>query len=684
MKIRTKLTALFLGVGLIPACTIGTVAWLATDDMFETISAGYESHAAGLAEKIDRNIFERYGDVQAFGLNAVIRDKAQWAKRGEASTIVQAMNAYVDTYDVYWLTMLVDTKGKVIAVNTRDDAGKPVETSFVYEQSFADEAWFKDAMAGTFYTRPGSPLTGTVVEPFLADAHVAKAYHNDGISMGFSAPVRDEAGAVVGVWRNVAKFSIVEEILQTAHASLAKEGMKAELTVVDERGAVMFELGPAADRRTVHSPAKERPNLADAGNPAAKALAAGESGHLARMDHDSNGETQTVGFSRCAGAMGFPGMPWGVIVRAPFDQAMAGPMGVRARVGVGLACALVGIALVGWLFTRMLMKPIGALMVRLKDIAQGEGDLTQRVDEARPDELGELGKHFNAFAAKVQDLMREVAGSANSVTAAATQIAASAEQMAAGLSRQEQQTGQVSAAVEEMSSTVTDVAKKSEEAAGAAADSRKQADEGGTVVSATVGEMRAISGEVTGSAKSVAELGTKSEQIGQIIEVINDIADQTNLLALNAAIEAARAGEHGRGFAVVADEVRKLAERTTKATEEVASSIREIQQGTSAAVAQIESGSARVGKGVQLANNAGEALARIVESSQRVGEMIASIAAASTEQSAAAGEIARSVEQINAVTKESAQGAHQAAQAATSLSQEAEKLLHLVGRFKVS
>jgi methyl-accepting chemotaxis protein len=199
----------------------------------------------------------------------------------------------------------------------------------------------------------------------------------------------------------------------------------------------------------------------------------------------------------------------------------------------------------------------------------------------------------------------------------------------------------------------------------------------------TVEEITKIADDVKRSAEAVTSLGKKGEQIGQIIEVINDIAEQTNLLALNAAIEAARAGEHGRGFAVVADEVRKLAERTTTATEEVARSIKEIQADTDGAVKRIESGSKRVAKGVELANNAGGALGKIVDASHSVASMVESIAAAAEEQSAASEQISRSIEQINAVTLESTQGAQQAAQAATQLSQQAELLQSMVGKFKL-
>ncbi len=341
-----------------------------------------------------------------------------------------------------------------------------------------------------------------------------------------------------------------------------------------------------------------------------------------------------------------------------------------------------GSALFILLLRVMFNRPVRGLIARVRDIAEGEGDLTLRVNADSKDELGELGRWFNIFIGKIHDIIAEVAGSAREVAAAATEIAASSEEMATSMNEQSSQVTQISSATEQMSASIVEVARKSNDAAKNASDSGKMAEEGGAIVTETIDGMQGISDAVTAGAASVTELGTRSEQIGKIIEVINDIADQTNLLALNAAIEAARAGEHGRGFAVVADEVRKLADRTTKATEEIAGSITAIQTGTGQAVSKMNIGSEQVAVGAKRATEAGESLSRIVASAREVEKMIQSIAAAAEEQSAASEQISRNIEGISAVSRQATEGANQAASAAAQLSSRAEQLQALVGRFK--
>lgn len=368
----------------------------------------------------------------------------------------------------------------------------------------------------------------------------------------------------------------------------------------------------------------------------------------------------------------------GTIAGETRSQAM-----VAAFVLVGYGVLIVVPATL-FLTRRAIVGPIREAAEVMRDIAEGEGDLTKRLEVKTQDEVGQLAMRFNAFAQKVNNLVNEVIAATHDVASAATEIAASSEEMARGIEHQREEILQVSAAVEEMSVSVQEVAGKSSDAAGNAEQSGAVAEDGQRVVVETVETMSEIRESVGRSAKIVDELGRRGEEIGEVIAVINDIADQTNLLALNAAIEAARAGEHGRGFAVVADEVRKLADRTTEATAQVGETIRAIQTETKHAVEGMRAGCERVEQGVTRARGAGESLDQIMGRTREVAAMITSIAAAAEQQSIAGQQISRGVTSISTTTTEAAAGASEAAQASQLLSEKAEQLRELVGQFKVA
>ncbi len=253
--------------------------------------------------------------------------------------------------------------------------------------------------------------------------------------------------------------------------------------------------------------------------------------------------------------------------------------------------------------------------------------------------------------------------------------------MSRGANDQSDQIQQVSAAVDQMSATILESSKNATEASEASQSASDSASSGGEVVNDTIGGMQRITEVVKKSADSISKLSSSADEIGKIISVIDDIADQTNLLALNAAIEAARAGEQGRGFAVVADEVRKLAERTGKATGEIASMIKGIQSETEEAVHSMEAAFQEVDKGRDLTDQAGTKLNDIVKMSMQVMDMIKQIATASEQQSSAADDISKKIESIAGVTAETAKGAEQSAHASQALHEQAEELQSIVEKF---
>lgn len=242
---------------------------------------------------------------------------------------------------------------------------------------------------------------------------------------------------------------------------------------------------------------------------------------------------------------------------------------------------------------------------------------------------------------------------------------------------------QSASAVEEMTMTAGEVARNSNEASRIAQETANTAKSGQEIMTQTVDGMQKISQAVVEAANIIMTLGRSSDQIGQIVRVIEDIADQTNLLALNAAIEAARAGEQGRGFAVVADEVRKLAERTTKATKEIGDMIRQIQQDTKSAVASMDQGTNQVEKGVELANTTGQALSNIQSMINSTAEMIHQIANAAEEQSNATRQIAGDLEAMTQMTRQTTSGIAKSASACHDLRSLAGDLQKTIETFKL-
>lgn len=330
------------------------------------------------------------------------------------------------------------------------------------------------------------------------------------------------------------------------------------------------------------------------------------------------------------------------------------------------------------LLARALIRDINAIRGSIDN-----ADLNTRFASGRTDEVGQMQNSFDRFVASIRETLLQVSESATAVASASAEISSSTEEMAAGAHEQTAQATEVASAVIQMATTIGANTKNAAAAAETAKRAKVAAEQGGTVVNETVTGMKNIAEVVRQSASTVQNLGASSNQIGEIIRVIDDIADQTNLLALNAAIEAARAGEQGRGFAVVADEVRRLAEKTATATKEISAMIERIQADTKGAVRSMEEATQEVDQGILLADRAGSSLREIVDISQHLTDMVTHIAGASEQQADGSQMISKSVEAITSVTQQTAAGTQEIARTAEDLNRLTEHLQQLVDQFQL-
>ncbi len=645
LKVTHKLLMLLLLFGLVPAIAVFLV-YKGSEETFKTaFRTPLQQLSKNIGDTIDRNLFERYGDVQAFGLNVAAHDPANWGNPSDKNPLITAMNGYMTGYGIYRLMLLLDVKGDVIAVNSVNPVGEPLDTKALYGKSFAQETWFKKALTGDFLDGTNG-LSGTAVEQPSRNDTISRLYGDDGYVIPFSAPVKDAGGETVAIWVNFADFGLVEEIFAVAYAELAADGKRSsELTLMDPEGRIIVDYDPVGQGWTEYQRNGDvigTFNLADKVEAARMAID-GETGSVDAL-HARKKVWQAAGYNHSDGAYDYPGLGWSVLVRVPVDEAYVAVNTVSTVMLTALGIAAFIIACVGYLLGKISVKPLREMTVAMNTLAEGETGIDVPARN-RSDEIGEMAgavqifkenaieriklqseseKEQEARAARqktvdtlvsgfrdqVQDVLQSVGSNtekmqeaSKSLSAAAIQTNSQASSVAEASEEASQNVQAVAAATEELSASINEIAQQitqTNEIALKASQNTSAADE------------------------KMSTLSDAAQKIGEVIKLIQDIAEQTNLLALNATIEAARAGESGKGFAVVASEVKELATQTANATEAISEQIVAIQSETETTVVAIRA---------------------IAETMQEVTVSTETIAAAVEEQSASTAEISNNVQQ---------------------------------------
>lgn len=644
-SLRTKLLVVFIALTALP---LGFVSLLAAqrshDALEEKTGAFLQTQAQEIGDKIDRNLFERYGDVQAFAFNPMAS--------GSGAEQTAAADFYTRAYGVYDLMVVTDAQGIITAANTVTFEGEPLDTSALIGRDVSGEAWWKDAMAA----EPATTIFGDPAPDPLVDAVMPGA----GLELAFSAPIRDAGGDPIGVWSNRASWErVVGQILDEARAQLVEKGVTTAQTLLTDRDGVVL-----AD------------SVADGlvgtdldGGGLALGTALGEAdasgGHIV-SDDLRDGTSFVTGYARTDGALGFPGYGFGVAVAEERGEAGAAAAALRRSLLGAAAIALAIAVACAVLVARSIVRPVRRTVDALTRIA--DGDLTARLTVESRDEVGQLAVALNSTAERVGAAIEGIARSADELASASEELTAVSSQLAAGAEQTSTRAVTVSEVAGRISESVTSIATGAEQMS---ASIQEIAHNTGRAA-----EQARDAVEVSRStAAAVAELGAASTEIEEVVQLITSIAEQTNLLALNATIEAARAGEAGEGFAVVAAEVKDLAQETARATEGITDRVTAIQRHTSAAVEAID----RIRGVIDQISEAQHTIASACEE-----QTATTVEMSRTTSDAASGssEIVASISEVTEAARAASVGAEEARNSAQNVARTAEHLRELVSHFQ--
>jgi methyl-accepting chemotaxis protein len=650
-SLQKKLILLFVLIATLPLLAASYFSFISSKNtLIEEIKHSNLQAATGVARELDIMIDARLKLLQTISKD---NDIASMNPARMVANVKAAAGQFAD----------------MSTVIVSDNTGKQVYRNIGTLGNISDRQYFQDIKNGQPYS--------------ISDVLFAKATGKSSIVI--SVPLRDSTGQWVGLVSGVMDLQYLSNAI-----AQHKIGETGYAFVVDKNGQILAH--PNAEYVTQQKVVTEL-------EPVQKAITA----NVGVAFYTWENAKKVAGYSFV------PLTRWGVIVQMSEAEALAGAQKIKIASLVTAGIAVVLACMVGIYIARVLTRPINEIVQGSQTIAAGNLTYTVTIDSQ--DEIGQLADSFNTMVTNLRNVVKRVVSNSQTVAASAEQLSASASessraveqiaetagQLAAGAQNQSREVATTARTVGELARSAQEVAEKAESAACLAQDVVTAARAGSTSVRKAVEQMQEIDSAVAHTSTIVKELGLQSKEIGNIVEVITGIAGQTNLLALNAAIEAARAGEQGRGFAVVADEVRKLAEQSQVAAQQIADIIGQIQVQTDTAVSAMENGTRKVAEGVYVAQEAGKSIEGILSKVSESVSMIESISAAAEEQAAATGEVVKSIDSIAAIAEQSNAGAQTAAAAteettasmeeiaasSQALAQAAAELEEMVQKFKV-
>ena len=634
LSLRAKLLGLMVGVSIV---SLGLFEF-ESHQAAKTARAGkaelIKAASSSLMDKIDRNLFERYGDVQAFALSEPARSLTRVRIEPFMNDM---MGAYAPIYD---LMVVTDLRGQVVAANSVDKSGKPVDTSFLIGHDFSSEAWFKSAVAGDI--KPGTAL----VEDLHVDTSVAKVVNGSGRVMNFTAPILDKTtGKVVGVWSNRMSWSDVVE-------AIVKEEIKKIDSSSEQISSIFSYLMNSSGQYLLH-PDGASMEMKDVAQNFEQLKALAKTDQIDEHDFQGSkfkGEVlESVATSK--GYSTYPGKGWYAVIDVNASDSMSASN--RNIVIIATLIQILGCVIGAWV--------VGSVSKKLGNIS-------------------------NALDVDAQ----KVGGAAKSLGVSASDLASATTEQAAALQ-------ETAASIEEMNAMVKKSADNASKSTSAAAQTLEVVTRGKESVermARSIEEINSSNGQIMTqteeSSRKIGDIVKVIMEIGEKTKVINDIVFQTKLLSFNASVEAARAGEHGKGFAVVAEEVGKLAEMSGNAAKDIssmlASSVTKVESIISESRTRIQSlvadGRIKVDAGTRLARECDESLEEIVKFVSSLTTMINEISAASGEQSQGIAEITKAMNQLDSSTHQNSSTSREAANFASQLTNQSTSLSKLVGNLQ--